>query len=185
MPSLDPTLLRPCRLYFSLNDSGDAWLVTGISVTDATGSSSPATATLISSRFLMNGSMSASTSYSNTLSTPATSSSGDAAVDTPALDPRLHGLTMTGQPKPVADLRRQTSRIHADPRSSTARSHDSHGTTGTPACAATIFVSALVHADRRREHAAADVGAAAQLEQALDAAVFAERAVQDRDEDVD
>ena len=47
----------------------------------------------------MNGSISASTSYSNTSSTPAISSSADAAVDTPALDPRLHGLTMTGQPK--------------------------------------------------------------------------------------
>jgi hypothetical protein len=67
--------------------SGDAWLVSGISVTDATGSSRPATATLISSRFLMNGSISASTSYSKTFRTPGNQLVGVAATDTPALDP--------------------------------------------------------------------------------------------------
>src|SRR6188768_213203 len=134
----EPTLFVPWRLYFSLNDSGDAWLVTGISVTDATGVSSPATATLISSRFLMNGSISASTSYSNTLRTPAMRSLALDAVDTPALDPRLHGLTMTGQPS--ADSTRAGRSVnHPLPRSSTARSHDTHGTTGTPACCATTL----------------------------------------------
>ena len=43
----------------------------------------------------------------------------------------------------------------------------------------------LVHADRRREHAAADVGDVGQLEQALDRAVFAVRAVQHRKDDVE
>jgi hypothetical protein len=90
----------------------------------------------------MNGSMSASTSYSNTFTMPAMSSSPEEAVVTPALDPRLQGLTMTGQPKPPA-TRDGRSCIHADPRSSTDRSQDSQGTTGTPACPARTFVSRL------------------------------------------
>ena len=142
MPSLEPMLFPPCFLYFSLNESAASLLVSGISVTDATGSSRPATATFSSSRFLMNGSTIASTSYSNTLSTPATSSSGVAATDTPALDPRLQGLTITGQPKAAAtSLGRSCS--HRDPRSSTPRSHEIHGTTGTSCCCAITFEKRL------------------------------------------
>src|SRR5262245_14274792 len=131
MPSLDPTLFLPWRLYFSLNDRMELWLVTGISVTDATGSSRPQTATLISRRLVTKGSIRASTSYSNTFSTPAMSSSAFAAVDTPALDPRLHGFTITGQRSAFSTCA-GSSFNHPDPRSSTARSHDTHGTTGTP-----------------------------------------------------
>ena len=43
----------------------------------------------------------------------------------------------------------------------------------------------LVHADRRGEHAGADVGQVGQLEQPLDGAVLAVRAVQDREDDVE
>ena len=43
----------------------------------------------------------------------------------------------------------------------------------------------LVHADRRAEHARADVGHAGELEQALHAAVLAHRPVQHREDDVD
>ena len=43
----------------------------------------------------------------------------------------------------------------------------------------------LVHADRGGEHAGADVADVGELEQALDRAVLAERAVQDREDDVD
>ena len=42
----------------------------------------------------------------------------------------------------------------------------------------------LVHAERRRRDTRADVGSAGELEQALDAAVLAERAVQDREDDL-
>ena len=142
IPSVEPTVFGPSRRYFSANVSGVAWLVAGISVTDATGSSRPATATLISSRFLMNGSMIASTSYSKTRRRPAMSSSALVATDTPALDPRLHGFTMTGQPNEPA-TRAGYSVSHSGPRSSTDRSHDSHCTTGTPAWAAMIFVTRL------------------------------------------
>ena len=43
----------------------------------------------------------------------------------------------------------------------------------------------LVHAERRAEHAGADVRHAGELEQPLHRAVLAERAVQDRQHDVD
>src|SRR5205823_900966 len=43
---------------------------------------------------------------------------------------------------------------------------------------------ALVHPRRRRQHAAADIGAAAELEKALDTSILSECAVEDRDEDV-
>src|SRR4029079_17316323 len=132
IPSLDPMLFLPCRLYFSLNERIDDLVVTGISVTDATASSNPATDTFTSRRLVMNGSIRASTSYSNTRSTPALSSLGDFAVDTPALDPRLHGFTITGQPS-LDSTSAGKDESHAEPRSSTARSHETHGTIGTPA----------------------------------------------------
>ena len=90
----------------------------------------------------MNGSISASVSYSNTLSTPEISSAAFAATETPALEPRLHGFTMTGQPNDAFTCA-GSSVSHIDPRSSTARSHDSQRTTGTPACCAMIFVTRL------------------------------------------
>ena len=43
----------------------------------------------------------------------------------------------------------------------------------------------LIHGDRRRQHARADVGQIGQFEQALHRAVFAECAVEDRKDDVD
>ena len=43
----------------------------------------------------------------------------------------------------------------------------------------------LVHAERRGEHARADVGDTGELEQALHGAVLAERAVQHREDDID
>src|SRR5688572_8897534 len=42
-----------------------------------------------------------------------------------------------------------------------------------------------VHADRRGQHAAADVGQVGELEQALDGAVLAVGTVQDREDDVE
>ena len=43
----------------------------------------------------------------------------------------------------------------------------------------------LVHADRGREHARADVAHVGELEEALHRAVLAERAVQDGEDDID
>ena len=185
MPSLDPTLLRPCRLYFSLNVSGDAWLVTGISVTDATGSSSPATATFSSSRFLMNGSISASTSYSNTFEHAGDQLVGRRRGRHAGARSEVARLDDHRPAEGVCDLRRQRRAARPSRDRARARSHDSHGTTGTPACDGDDLRQPLVHADGRRRHAAADIRAAAELEQPLDAAVLAERAVENRNEDVD
>ena len=88
------------------------------------------------------GSISASTSYSNTLRIPPIISSAVDAVVTPALDPRLQGLTITGQPNDASTFAGY-SRSQSRPRSSTPRSQESHGTIGTPAFAATSFVMRL------------------------------------------
>ena len=53
--------------------------------------------------------------------------------------------------------------------------------TGMPAVAEHGLEEILVHAERRRRHAGADVRDAGELEQALDGAVLAERPVQDRE----
>ena len=54
-----------------------------------------------------------------------------------------------------------------------------------PAVAEHRLEEVLVHAERRRSHAGADVGNAGELEQALHGAVLAERAVEDGQHDVD
>ena len=56
---------------------------------------------------------------------------------------------------------------------------------GDPAVAENRLEEVLVHAQRRRGDARADVGHAGELEEALHRAVLAERAVQDRQHDVD
>ena len=184
MPSLDPMLFRPCLRYFSAKVSGDVWLVTGISVTEATGSSSPATATLISSRFLMNGSMIASTSVLEHLE-----DAGDEFVgsgrdrhsrartevtglhdDRPA--ERLGDtLRIVDQPCRAALQHRALARQPLHDRHAVVRRDDLRG--------------ALVHADRRGHHTTPDVGAPSEFERALNAAVLAVSAVQHRHEHID
>ena len=56
---------------------------------------------------------------------------------------------------------------------------------GDPAVAQHRLEEVLVHAQRRRGDAGADVRDAGELEQALHGAVLAERAVEDREDDVD
>ena len=104
----------------------------------------------------MNGSISASTSYSNTFRTPATSSSARCGGRNAGARSQVAGLD---DHRPAeATIRRCAGQSASSrgPRSSTPRSHESHGTIGTPACDATIFVMRLfmptADAARRSRH---------------------------------
>ena len=89
----------------------------------------------------------------------------------PTLEPRRAGLTKHGIAERVARLVAETQRdVLGD---------------GDAVVAEDRLEDVLVHAERRGEHACADVRDAGELEQALHRPVLAERPVQDREDDVD
>ena len=89
----------------------------------------------------------------------------------PTDEPSRAGLTKTGIPERVG---------HgiAEPERDVGRD-------GNPLCAHHLLEDVLVHAERGCEHARADVGEPGQLEQALDGAVLAVRAVEQDEHDVE
>ena len=99
----------------------------------------------------------------------------------PTLEPRFAGFTNTGNAK-RPDTRRSTA---ARPSAHSRRDTDSNAAVGRPRAPNRIFIDGLVHADRRRHHAGADVRHVGQLEQALDRPVFAVGSVQHRERDVE
>ncbi len=100
----------------------------------------------------------------------------------PTLEPRLAGLTKTGNPsarrpsRPRPRRRRVPRRSAAPPR---------EGPSAGPRAAKATFIIALSIADRRGQHARADVGHVAQFEQPLHRAVLAVGAVQHREDHVE
>ena len=89
----------------------------------------------------------------------------------PTDEPSRAGLTKTGIAERVLDLVAEPQRRVAGDRDAAVAQHR--------------LEEVLVHAERRGGDAGADVRHAGELEQALDGAVLAERAVQDREDDVD
>ena len=104
------------------------------------------------------------------------------AFEMPTLDPRLAGLTNIGKPSA-----RSSSAAIAVAAAAPTRGAGRRGTaqTGSPARREQHLHHRLVHADRRGEHAGADVRHVGQLEQPLDRAVLAVRSVQHRKDDVE
>ena len=97
----------------------------------------------------------------------------------PTDEPSRAGLTNTGMPSPASSAR--TASGSARQRCSrTRRVGDLRHAGGRHH----LLEHDLVHAQRRRQHARADVRHVEQLEQPLDRAVLAERAVQDREHGV-
>ena len=100
------------------------------------------------------------------------------AFEMPTLEPRLAGLTNTGKPSSRGD------RAASTPRSSRRQSRAQHDVVVADRQAAGgehDLHHRLVHADRGRQHAGADVRHVRELEQALHGAVLAVRAVQHRE----
>ena len=98
------------------------------------------------------------------------------AFDTPTDEPMLAGLTKAGQPEVVGELRRQPGRQLVLAEAAEPGLRDPGGQRD-------LLGHRLVHADRRAEHAAADVRHAGQFEHPLHRAVLAERAVEQRQDD--
>ena len=104
------------------------------------------------------------------------------AFEMPTLEPRLAGLTNSG----YAERRRhRAQRPRPRSRASRARSTTRMRTTGSPRAAKTTFIIALSMPTAEASTPAADVGHVRQLEQSLDGAVLAVRAVQHREDDVE
>ena len=97
----------------------------------------------------------------------------------PTLDPRLAGLTKSGNPRRAADR----SAMRAGRRIPVASQHHHvRRPSGRPRGGEGDLHHRLVHADRRGQHARADVGHVGQLEQALHRAVLAVGPVQHRED---
>ena len=89
----------------------------------------------------------------------------------------LAGFTNSG----IAELALESSRPASGPSSRSVSRSATCRAWGMPVGREHLLGHGLVHAQRRAEHAAADVGHAGQLEQALHGAVLAQRAVQQRE----
>ena len=104
--------------------------------------------------------------------TASASSPSSWAFEIPTDEPSRAGLTNTGNPNGFST------------GSSPARSAMCRAT-GKPAVAQHLLEEVLVHAESRSRDAGADVRDTGELEQSLDGAVLPERAVEDRQHDVD
>ena len=94
--------------------------------------------------------------------------------------PGARGLDEQRQPE-LGDARRDAVGVAVQ----LAREHHAERADGQAVAREHQLHHVLVHADRGREHPGADVPHVGQLEQALQRAVLAERAVQQREDDVD
>ncbi len=99
----------------------------------------------------------------------------------PTLDPRLAGLTKTRQPEAV----HQFTRDHLGFGQHATAQHHLVRTLREARRAEHALHQRLVHADRRGEHAAADIRHVGEFEQALHRAVLAVRPVQHREDHVE
>ena len=124
--------------------------------------------------------MSTLSSSANATASASSSSSSAATFETPTLDPARAGLTNSGSPSAAASVRTDSAVAgpsgtgDRDPRRDRHAGrlqHDLH--------------EVLVHAQRRIEHAASRVRDLERVEEALDRAVLAVDAVQDRQHDID
>ena len=149
--------------------------------TDASGSSLPSTATSISRAVGTAASTTILRSNSPASLIAVRSSATCFAFEMPTLDPEVRRLHEDGEAQAI-DHRLQRRALVALPvapqhhfvvanRQSLGRERQLH--------------RRLVHADRRRQHARADVRHVRQLEQSLHRAVLAVRAVQNREDDVE
>ena len=127
----------------------------------------------------MADSMSTLSSSANASSRAPASSEASCTFETPTLDPARAGLTNVGSPRAAASARTPSGSL-----SQRARVTVTHGDTGTPAACEHDLHEVLVHAQRGVEHPAAGVRDAERVEEALDRAVLAVQAVQDRQDDV-
>ena len=149
--------------------------------TDASGSSLPSTATSISRACGTAASTTILRSNSAASAIAVRSSAACFAFEMPTLDPRLAGFTNTGKPRRSTTVCR-TRALVALP---VALQHDFVVADRQPLGGEHQLHHRLVHADRRRQHAGADVRHVGQLEQPLHRAVFAVRTVQHREDDVE
>ena len=146
--------------------------------TDASGSSLPSTAHSIS--------RASGTAASTTILRSKRAGEIDRLGQSPRVVLRLRDADARSEVRRLDEQRVSERRLEhlarrlARPASHSWRRTTRYGQTGRPRAANTTFITALSMPDRRSEHAAADVGDVGELEQALDRAVFAVRAVQDR-----
>ena len=149
--------------------------------TDASGSSLPRTAHSISRACGTAASTTILRSNSAARLIAVRSSAACFAFEMPTLDPRFAGFTNTGKP------RRSTTRLQhrALVALPVALQHDLVVADRQALGGEHELHRRLVHADRRREHAGADVRHVGQLEQPLHRAVLAVRAVQHGKHDVE
>ena len=115
-----------------------------------------------------------SESWAKAASSAGPSSASDQTLAMPTEEPRRAGLTKTGVPSD-RQLAQHGLRLGVPAREPHARVGDLRHVGGGQ----DLFEDDLVHAQRRGEHARADVGHVEQLQQALQRPVLAERAVQD------